>query len=339
MPHVYAMCGLAFSGKSTIARRLVSELGVELISLDRINEERRLHGGEGMSDAQWEETSFIAMARLRVLLREGKSVVVDDTFSHRFLRERCKQVSDECRACFLILFVETPLSTIRERRIANAVAPTRSHIRDDVFEHHCARFQFPESTEQYVTIATDSGFEDWIAGEKAGQRSAGRDITMRAAGQEDSASTRKLVADAFGLEGVESFLDALRGEGCLLGEWLAEDNRGTAGFIAFSRVHVEQTNGSRVDAAMLTPLAVRPDRQRSGIGTRLMRYALDELEGRGETAFFVLGHPNYYPRVGFRASAANSVTAPWSGNPAFMARGANIPSVRLVLPPAIANAR
>src|SRR5262245_42549070 len=145
------------------------------------------------------------------------------------------KVSDECRARFLILFVETPLSTIRERRIANAVTPTRSHIRDDVFEHHCARFQFPDSTEQYVTIATDSGFEDWIAGEKAGQRSAGRDITMRAAGQEDSASTRKLVADAFGLEGVESFLDALRGEGCLLGEWLAEDNSGTAGFIAFSR--------------------------------------------------------------------------------------------------------
>src|SRR5262245_53567224 len=122
MPHVYAMCGLAFSGKSTIARRLVSELGVELISLDRINEERRLHGGEGMSDARWEETSFIAMARLRVLLREGKSVVVDDTFSHRFLRERCKQVSDECRARFLILFVETPLC----RRFGSAELPTRS---------------------------------------------------------------------------------------------------------------------------------------------------------------------------------------------------------------------
>jgi predicted N-acetyltransferase YhbS len=291
-----------------------------------------------MSDAQWEKTSLIAMDRLRFLLREGKSVVVDDTFSHRFLRERCKQVADECQSGFLIVFVDTPLSTIQERRVANSVTPTRSYIRDDVFEHHCARFQFPDVSEQYVTISTDVDLENWIARQKAKQRSDTTDITMRAAGHADHASTRKLVAEAFGPEGVESFVDALRGEGCLLGEWLAEDDGGPVGFVAFSRVHVEQPNGNRVDAAMLTPLAVRPDRQRSGVGTRLMRHALHELERRGETVFFVLGHPDYYPRAGFRASAATLVTAPWSGNPAFMARGATVPAGRLVLPPAIANA-
>ena len=42
---VYAMCGLAFSGKSSAARIVAGELGAELISLDAINAERGLSGG------------------------------------------------------------------------------------------------------------------------------------------------------------------------------------------------------------------------------------------------------------------------------------------------------
>jgi putative acetyltransferase len=157
----------------------------------------------------------------------------------------------------------------------------------------------------------------------------------------DHVATRKLVYDAFrstGSEETAAFLDALRAEGCILGEWLAEDPSGPIGHIVFSRVWLEQPNGDRLKAAMLTPLAVRPDRQRRGTGLRLMDHALKELESRGETLFFVLGHPNYYPRAGFRAAAAAEVESPWSGNPAFMVRGRNVPAGRLIMPSAIADA-
>jgi predicted N-acetyltransferase YhbS/predicted kinase len=341
MTHVYAMCGIAFSGKSTMARRIVAELGIELISLDAINAERGLHGGDGLADAQWEETSLIAMDRLRTLLREGKSVVVDDTFSHRFLRDRCKAVVDEYGGRFSIVFVDTPRATIQERRVANSQFATRSHLRDDVFEHHRRRFQFPDNDEPHIRIVSDQDLAAWIAREKAERTSTGHAmeiIKLRPVERRDQASTRNLVDAAFNPEDVASFLDALRRDGCLLGEWLAEDSTGPLAFIAFSRVHVEKPGSERVAAAMLTPLAVRPDRQRSGIGTRLMHHAIHELEQRGETLFFVLGHPQYYPRAGFHSAATGRVIAPWSGNPAFMARGASAPEGRLVLPAAIAKA-
>jgi predicted N-acetyltransferase YhbS len=102
-------------------------------------------------------------------------------------------------------------------------------------------------------------------------------------------------------------------------------------------VWLEQPDGRRLKAAMLTPLAVRPDRQRRGTGTRLMDHALKELESRGETLFFVLGHPNYYPRVGFCPASAG-IESPWSGNPAFMVRGRIVPAGRLVMPSVIADA-
>ena len=162
------------------------------------------------------------------------------------------------------------------------------------------------------------------------------DIRFRPVGPDDYTPTRKLVEDAFGPEDVVTFLDALRADGCILGEWLAEDASGLVGHIVFSRVWVERPNGERVDAAMLTPMAVRPDRQRTGIGTRLTMYALEVLEACGEDLFFVVGHPEYYPRSGFRADAAAKVSSPWAGNPAFMVRGCSVPEGKLIMPAPIA---
>lgn len=163
-------------------------------------------------------------------------------------------------------------------------------------------------------------------------------LRFRAIGRGDQEATRKLVDDAFKPEDVVSFLDGLRADDCILGEWIAEDSSGPVGHIVFSRVWVEQPDGSRLDAAMLTPLAVRPDRQRRGIGTRLMDHALRALEKRGETLFFVIGHPAYYPRAGFQSEAAMRVESPWPGSRAFMARGARVPEGRLVMPAVIADA-
>jgi len=167
------------------------------------------------------------------------------------------------------------------------------------------------------------------------------DIHIREARQSDLEPTRHLVVAAFhdnAPQETAAFLDALRGEGCILGEWLAEDASGPIGHIVFSRVWVETQDGGRIDAAMLTPLAVRPDRQRKGIGAALTRAALMALETRGETMFFVLGHPAFYPRMGFDAAKAAQVESPWGARPAFMARCGVAPTGRLVLPKAIDEA-
>jgi len=166
---VYAMCGLAFSGKSTVAAIMARELGIELISLDAINSERGLHGGEGMTDKQWEETSFIAMARLRALLRQGRSVVVDDTFSHRLLRDRCQKVAVACGSGFLVVFVDTPLLEIEARRATNDRNLIRPQIRDAVFQQHRDRFQFPSDDEPVVRVSSDGDVAQLLSRERGDQ--------------------------------------------------------------------------------------------------------------------------------------------------------------------------
>jgi putative acetyltransferase len=143
---------------------------------------------------------------------------------------------------------------------------------------------------------------------------------------------------AFRPEDIATFLDALRADGCILGEWLAEEGDEPLAHIVFSRVWVERLDGVRQEAAMLTPLAVRPDRQRQGLGLILMTHALAMLEKRGEHLFFVLGHPAYSPRAGFQSAAARTVLSPWQGKTAFVVRGASVPAGRLVMPSVIADA-
>jgi putative acetyltransferase len=76
-----------------------------------------------------------------------------------------------------------------------------------------------------------------------------------------------------------------------------------------------------VDVLVLSPVAVRTDLQRTGIGARLITESLGVLaRTRPEPLVFLEGHPSYYPRVGFQRASALGFTAPSVRipDPAFM---------------------
>src|SRR5690349_20949174 len=79
--------------------------------------------------------------------------------------------------------------------------------------------------------------------------------------------------------------------------------------------------GSRTRILNLTPMSVRPDRQRIGVGSRLIWDALGRAEEAGEPAVTVEGIPGYYPRFGFeRASSLGFVPPPKIPDDAFMVK-------------------
>ena len=60
----------------------------------------------------------------------------------------------------------------------------------------------------------------------------------------------------------------------------------------------------------LGPLGVRPDRQRTGVGTVLVHALLAVAEAADERLVALLGSPDYYRRFGFLAAADLGITAP-----------------------------
>lgn len=67
--------------------------------------------------------------------------------------------------------------------------------------------------------------------------------------------------------------------------------------------HVALTPCSVGDAAtpvvLLGPLAVQPSLQRRGLGSRLVRGAIEEAQSAGFARILVLGDPRFYGRLGF----------------------------------------
>ena len=59
--------------------------------------------------------------------------------------------------------------------------------------------------------------------------------------------------------------------------------------------------------------------QRRGFGSALVRAGLESAREFGASGVLVLGHPEYYPRFGFSAEAAQRVKSVYAGSPAFMA--------------------
>jgi len=74
------------------------------------------------------------------------------------------------------------------------------------------------------------------------------------------------------------------------------------GHIFFSPVTVESGSGA-FTAIGLAPMAVTPEYQRRGIGSRLIHEGLEACHTLGHNLVFVVGHPEYYPRFGFKPAA------------------------------------
>ncbi|MFJ4292910.1 GNAT family N-acetyltransferase [Cupriavidus sp. NPDC089707] len=95
-------------------------------------------------------------------------------------------------------------------------------------------------------------------------------------------------------------VNALRRDGQLIVSLVAADGDAIVGHVAISPVTI---SSGATGWYGLGPISVWPERQGQGIGTKLMKAALAELQRLGGAGCVVLGNPEYYGRFGFRAHA------------------------------------
>jgi putative acetyltransferase len=137
---------------------------------------------------------------------------------------------------------------------------------------------------------------------------------VRPATPADHAAIRRVIAAAFDGEDPSTIVDGVRAEGAALVELVEELDGEIAGHVLFSRM---TTTPARFIAA-LGPLAVRPDLQNRGIGQLLSRAGIEAVRALGAEAVVVLGHPTYYPRLGFSRALGEPLVSPFAERPAFM---------------------
>ncbi|MBL1076957.1 N-acetyltransferase [Nocardia sp. 2] len=123
----------------------------------------------------------------------------------------------------------------------------------------------------------------------------------RAENNTDTPAVYEIIHAAFAQRDEADLVDALRADPAWIDglSLVATDDNGTViAHALLTRNHIGDQ-----PALCLAPCSVRPDHQRTGAGTAVIRAALRAAAEQGERFVTVLGHPEYYPRFGFRPAS------------------------------------
>jgi len=122
----------------------------------------------------------------------------------------------------------------------------------------------------------------------------------------------------FGGDYEAQLVEKLRAAHLIVTSLVALDGNEIVGHLLFCSLTVE-IDGRSVNAVALAPMAVSPERQRQGIGSRLIGEGLALLKKKHVEAVIVLGHATYYPRFGFSPLLTQKLASPFRGKTQFMA--------------------
>jgi putative acetyltransferase len=130
-------------------------------------------------------------------------------------------------------------------------------------------------------------------------------ITIRTEIPADVTVIHEINTRAFGQPGEGNLIDALREQGALVDSLVAvskdadNNQESIVGHLAVSPVTITN-QGVESRALGLGPMSVSPDYQNQGIGSQLVRYWFSHCANASDQLLVVLGHPEFYPRFGFK---------------------------------------
>ena len=91
---------------------------------------------------------------------------------------------------------------------------------------------------------------------------------------------------------------------------VAEVDNQVIGYVSYSPIFLKSV--SRISGYILAPLAVSPEHQKQGVGSKLINAGIDILTKDGVGVLLVYGDPDYYGRFGFKEEIGQSFVPPYT---------------------------
>lgn len=143
-------------------------------------------------------------------------------------------------------------------------------------------------------------------------------ITLRLERPEDYRAVEELTREAFWgsmdnptCDGEHLIVHKLRNLPSFVPEldYVAEVNGQLAGHIIYSLAKIVSADGTETKVLNFGPISVLPKYKRMGIGSALLRHTIYKSQRLGYKAIVFYGHPDYYPRLGFRRASEFGITS------------------------------
>ncbi len=164
MKALLLVMGMIGTGKSTLARALAQELGMTLISSDPLRKElagldpyekREEVFGQGLYSPEMTERVYVTMVkRASELLKQGRGVILDATFSQKRWRDLARRMAQELEVPCLLVVTTAPPDVVKERLEKRKGRKVVSDGRWEIYLKHRERFQEPQDEGPMVVLDT-----------------------------------------------------------------------------------------------------------------------------------------------------------------------------------------
>ena len=145
-PYLCILCGLPFSGKTTLAKELVKKYDWVRVDLDQINSERELGG----------------LANVDKALAQEKTVINDTANFTREQRDKLRLIAKKYNIPSKVIYINIPEDEARRRWQENRISKIRYDVKDEDFAEVADNFQPPAEDENVVYYDQAIPLEVWI---------------------------------------------------------------------------------------------------------------------------------------------------------------------------------
>ena len=160
-PTLFILCGLPFSGKTTLAKALIQKYGWEFVGLDEINRERGIgiDVSKAITPKEWDISYQLTFTRTAKLLSDGKTVIYDATNFTKEQRRKLVTIAENHGASAKIIYVDTPKAEVIKRWMENKEKTQRNDVREEDFMQVVNNFEAPSPEEHAIAFHNGDAIE------------------------------------------------------------------------------------------------------------------------------------------------------------------------------------
>jgi predicted kinase len=164
MVKLYILCGIPFSGKTTLANELVKRLSFTRIDLDEVKFD--LFGkditDEEIDQSGWDKIYQEMYKKIEEALQNGKTVIHDTGNFTKYERSLISDIAKKVGVEYKTIFVYTPIPIARQRLLKNRETNERFDVTDKAFDETVAEMEPPGEDENAITYDSSEFLEEFI---------------------------------------------------------------------------------------------------------------------------------------------------------------------------------
>lgn len=151
---LYILCGFPYSGKSYIAKKLVKETDIKMVSIDDIFHSKGFSWDDNKlpNAEEWKEIFDISYTQSQDALKKGKNVLYDSTNHAKESRNKLREVAHAVNAKSAVIYIQTPVETVWKRWEENLNTKDRSVVSKELVQMTIDGFEIPGADENVLII-------------------------------------------------------------------------------------------------------------------------------------------------------------------------------------------